>query len=177
MRWTSSGTAVAVAVVAAACAAATEHERAGAVDAEKRVLAVVRDLTGHHPFRLESVSKTLGHWLRENPGRSTEYFLVYESKDPTHDLFTEVELRVPRDPGSKQGGLLILTVNPAVCVGREAVLERFGRQPELVVPTPREPATAPLHLKYSMAWGTVSFGFPRQGRECLTDVVLDGTEA
>jgi hypothetical protein len=176
MRWARCGAAVALALLARSCATAPERGRETAVDAERRLLAVVRDLTGRHPFRPEAVSKTLGHWLRENAERATEYFLVYESKDAAHELFTEVELRVPRDPSSSQGGLLILSVSPALCVGRDAVLERFGRQPELVVPTPREPPTAPVYLRYNAAWGTMSFGFPRKGRECLTDVVLDGTE-
>ena len=176
MRWTRGGVAIVLALLAPTCATAPERGGETAVDAEQRLVAVVRDLTGRHPFRVEAVAKTLGHWLRENAERSTEYFLVYESKDPAHELFTQVELRVPRDPSSKQGGLLILGVNPALCVGRNAVLERFGRQPELVVPSPREPASAPLYLKYALAWGSLSFGFPRSGRECLTDVVLDGTD-
>lgn len=175
MTWTTCVIALGLAAVIGACEPSAGRERTGVVNAEDSLLAVIRDLMGRHPFRPDAVSKVLGHRLDEVPARSTEYFQVYESSAPTAGGVAKVELRVPRAAGSTRGGLLILTVNPQPCLTRAAVIARFGSNPELAVPTPREPADSPVYLKYPMAWGVVSFGFQRSGDGCLRDVVLDGT--
>ena len=44
------------------------------------------------------------------------------------------------------------------------------------MPSPHEPADAPMYLAYKMPWGTLRFGFRRTGDEGLTTVVLDATQ-
>jgi hypothetical protein len=136
---------------------------------------LVQSLAAERPFAVESVSKRLGEKVELVPGRSTAPFSIYRTRNDAGRLFTEIELRVPKATASSKDGLLILSVQPGLCIGKKEVMLRFGEVSRLSIPTPRQPPEDPLFFVYKLPWGDLSFGFDRLGSECLVSVVLNAT--
>lgn len=155
------------------CAGNQQRERI--VWANSELLKAVKELSAARPFEKDRVSRLTAHQLRPVPDSGNPYFSVLSSKDERGRLFREVELRVPGNGASAKDGLVVLTVQPKLCVERREVLESFGKESEISVPTPRQPPESPVYLVYQYAWGAIRFGFERTGRECLRTVILDAT--
>jgi hypothetical protein len=145
------------------------------VSAPASPLDAVEALALARPFLPESVARTLGVAVAAVPERSTPFFVVHEGRGAAGAPFAEVELRTPRAAG--KDGLVIAHLAGAVAVSKREVMDRFGLQPELAVPTPRQPPSSPLYFVYRFAWGDARFGFDRSGAELLRVVVLDATGA
>lgn len=140
------------------------------------VLKTVKALTSERPFRAERLKRALGQELHPVPAESNDFFEVFRATDAGSPLFREIEVRVPKaGSGAARDGIVVLTVQPRICVVRAEVTERFGSSPEISVPTPREPPDSPIYLVYRQPWGSLRFGMERGGRECLKTVVLDAT--
>ena len=162
------------------------------------LLDFITQLTQRRPFRHKDIAAATGHTLRIDAASSNPYFAIYQSTGAAAaavgsprsghgsasdagaaktGVISAVELREPRGKDPDQGGLLILQLGPPggdkPCVTQKDVQARFGKSPALSVPTPHQPADAPLYLVYTQDWGQLRFGFARQGSECLVTVVLD----
>lgn len=137
------------------------------------VLDTVEALMAARPLSVEGVSRILGVSLEHQPERSNPYFGIHTSARQAGMPVAEVELRLPASPD--RDGLLVVALSEEVPIGKQEVMDRFGSRPELSVPTPREPPSAPLYLVYRFGWGDVRFGFERGGRELLRRIVLDAT--
>jgi hypothetical protein len=84
------------------------------------------------------------------------------------------ELRVPLEGATRKDGLLILDLDPEQeRIDEAQVKHRFGDDPELELPTPEQPADAPIYLSYAKPWGALRFGFARPSKEFLTTIVID----
>lgn len=140
------------------------------------LLDFITKLSQRRPFRHKDIAAATGHTLRIDAASSNPYFAIYQSAAKT-GVISAVELREPRGKDPDQGGLLILQLGlpggDKPCVTQKEVLARFGKSPALSVPTPHQPADAPLYLVYTQDWGQLRFGFARKGGECLVTVVLD----
>lgn len=142
------------------------------------IFKMVQDLVASRPLRADAVAKITTQPLQPAESPSNPYFSIFTAHDDAHAHIRETELRVPR-PGSgatAEDGILILTLQTKSCITQKEVLAQFGDNPELAIPTPREPPTAPMYLVYRQPWGAMRFGFERVGRACLTTVVLDATK-
>lgn len=135
------------------------------------LFAIVDSLVDARPLTVGKTGKLVGGTLAPLVAESTERKLVYVAQATPE--FDRVELRVQSPASSTNGQFLILDLNARRCVNVETVQRRYGAQPEVSVPTPREPADTPVFLKYAHDWGTVSFGFARIGPECLRTVVIN----
>ena len=120
------------------------------------------------------LAKHLGLKL-DRSARSNQYFDVYESGASSryeHVKAAEVRLPVDRSPG--KGGFISLSIDPGIeCISVDQIFSRFGDKPELGVPTPRQPATAPLYYLYRYPWGELRLGVSRGAPECLETAVVD----
>lgn len=160
------------------------------------LLDFITQLSQRRPFRHKDIAAATGHTLRIDAASSNPYFAIYQSAGAVGSpgsghagdsaagavaaktgVITAVELREPRGKDPDPGGLLILQLGPPggdkPCVTQKEVQARFGKSPALSVPTPHQPADAPLYLVYTQDWGQLRFGFARNGSECLVTVVLD----
>ncbi len=160
------------------------------------LLDFITQLAQRRPFRHKDIAAATGHTLRIDAASSNPYFAIYQSAAAAGNpgagpasgsasgataaktgTISAVELREPRGKDPDQGGLLILQLGPpggdTPCVTQKEVQARFGKSPSLSVPTPHQPADAPLYLVYTQDWGQLRFGFARKGSECLVTVVLD----
>jgi len=142
-----------------------------AMDDPLQLFAIVDRLVDARPLTATATGKLVGGTLAPVGQRSTQHVLVYEAQGVTE--FDHVELRLQGPNSTNNGQFLILDVNAKRCVQMDVVQGRYGRDPELSVPTPRQPADSPIYLKYRRDWGTLSFGFARTGAECLRRIVLD----
>jgi hypothetical protein len=142
-----------------------------AMDDALPLFAIVDRLVDARPLTATATGKLVGGALAPNGTRSTEHVLIYEARGLAD--FSRVELRLQGPKSADDGQFLLLDVDAKRCIGTDAVQGRYGRQPELSVPTPRQPPDSPVYLKYRHDWGTLSFGFARTDAECLVQVVLD----
>lgn len=142
---------------------------------------LVSKLADGRALKPEEVGTAVGLKLVPDKGDSTPYFAVFRSKpEPAASSgsmgITAVELRTPRKPEPGQGSLLILDVDAALGIGQKDTMARFGDKPELSVPTPHQPASAPVYLAYKKPWGTLRFGFARAKAQAMISIVIDATE-
>jgi len=144
---------------------ATEAELFEALDA----------LEASRPFLVDDVSRRTGLTLVPGRDQTDGAFAVHRGSDPAGALFVEAELRVPGPAATAPDGILILWVSPAVEVTARAVTSRLGPEQDLIVPTPRQPADAPVYAVYRNAWGHLRLGFERGVRGRLVRIVLDAT--
>ena len=139
------------------------------------LLDAIEALSLARPFTTASVARALGVAVEPRADLSNAFFEVHVGRGAATSSFAEVELRTPR--AADQGGLVLVTLAPSVSLSKREVMDRFGVRPELGVPTPRQPSSAPIYFIYRFAWGDARFGFDRAGDEALRVVVLDATEA
>jgi hypothetical protein len=142
-----------------------------AMDDALSLFAIVDHIIEARPFTATAIGRLVGGTLAPVGQRSTPYVLLFEAQGTPE--FDRVELRLKGPNSTNNGQFLILDVNAKRCVGKDDVQTRYGRQPELSVPTPRQPADSPIYFKYRRDWGALSFGFARTGAECLSTVVID----
>ena len=140
------------------------------------VFTLINDLEGRRPFRVDVVSRITGFKLHRAAVQSSEYFSVYYSEDNETEVLKSVELRVPTGLATARDGMVLLDVNPLLCLTQEEVLGRFGRVPRVVAPDSDGPRDLPIYLEYDRQWGALRFGFQLTGTGCLRTVVLDATE-
>lgn len=137
-------------------------------------LDAIEALSLARPFSPASVARALGVTVSAVPDRSTPFFVVHEGRGAAGAPFAEVELRTPREAG--KDGLVIAHLAASMSISKREVMDRFGVNPELAVPTPRQPPSSPIYFVYRFAWGDARFGFDRAAPELLRVVVLDATE-
>lgn len=116
--------------------------------AETSLFQAIDEVIRQRPFTQESVARATG-------------------KIPK-SILRSVEFR----PYAK-GRLVILSVSAAPCIGTQAVMQHFGKEPEIQVPEPAAPYA--FSYWYRQSWGRVAFAFAR-GKECLVSVSLDAPE-
>ena len=139
------------------------------------LFSLLDELRDSQAMRQESLEQRLGVVFAERSMESTEYFRVLSASQSTAlRAIKGAELRVPVAKSATSGPLLVLDVDPsAQCIALDEIQKHYGRGPELNVPTPRQPSSAPLDYAYRFAWGRMSFGVSRTPPECLTRVVID----
>jgi hypothetical protein len=92
--------------------------------------------------------------------------------------FTDIEVRKPRE-GAPNRGLMIIQVRPSDCIPTAAVVERYGKIDDVVIPKPPirgqgKPAAVPMSYVYKRPWGKLSFGFVETPEgKCLSRAVID----
>jgi hypothetical protein len=139
-------------------------------DAQSLFILVDR-LVGARPLTATSTARLVGSPLRPAVDESTERTLVYAARGTPG--FERVELRVAGPRSTNNDQLLILELDGSRCIKPDDMRRRYGADPQPGVPTPHQPADAPLYFRYPIEAGTLSFGFARGGEECLKSVVLD----
>lgn len=132
-------------------------------------------LAASRPFRVDEVSRRTGLTLTPDMDQTDEVFAVHRGRNLAAPLFVEAELRTPGPKGTAPDGILILCLNPAVEVTARNATARLGSEQDLIVPTPRQPADAPVYAVYRKPWGDLRLGFERGSRGRLVKVVLDAT--
>jgi hypothetical protein len=145
------------------------------MDDASSLFAIVDRLVDARPLTAAVVGKLVSGELTPVGRDSTEYILVYQTQGAPE--FDHVELRLPGPNGAYKGQFLKLEVNAKRCVQVADVRSRYGREHDIDVPTPRQPASDPVYFVYERHWGTLSFGFARDGAQCLRGVAIDFTGA
>lgn len=140
-----------------------------------QLFELVDKLSAARPFRHEPLGKLLGKTLEFDPAESHGYFTTYRARISDSSLVQSAEVRVPTVATTAPDGLLILEVKP-LGIKQLTVVQRFGKNPELSVPTPRQPADSPLYLIYRLEWGQLKFGFSRGRDEQLVRIIWDATQ-
>jgi len=110
---------------------------------------------------------------------SGPFFSLYFSPDNCidyHSYIKKIELRSPVDK-KNPGGLIIIDLYNTEHVTGGDVVSRFGQVEDLGVPSPEQPADAPINFTYKFIWGKVSFGISKEASEALIHVVLDAYES
>jgi hypothetical protein len=134
----------------------------------------IESLASVHPFRSEKIANLTKSTLQMVAAESTPYFTVLRSTQVSDPWLTEIEVRIPTAQADAKDGLLLLTLSGKECIGQTETMAKFGKNPELEVPTPRQPPNSPVYLLYRYDWGVLKLGFAQQGsEECLSTVVLD----
>ena len=140
------------------------------------VFELVDEIETLRPFVIERVVAAAGLSIAGATIRVGQYFRYGTAADHgTEALFTEVEVRqrLVVEPG--RDGIVILSRKPEPCIDGGDVMARYGADPALSVPTPHQPPESPIYFVYARDWGKLSFGFARDGSDCLLRVVLDAT--
>ena len=142
------------------------------------LFAILDELRDSPSVREEWLEHRLGVSVAERSTESTEYFRVLHGQQSTQvPGISAVELRVPIAQSATSGPMLVLHIDASVrCVSLDEIQKHYGARPALQVPTPRQPASAPIEYEYRFAWGRMSFGISRGTTECLTRVVVDYTK-
>ena len=137
------------------------------------LLETIERLSNTRPLDKQAIEDALDVGMRGDPENANRYIFVMKSFRAPPPL-TAVELRVPLEGATRKDGLLILDLDPEQERINEAqVKHRFGDDPELELPTPEQPADAPIYLSYAKPWGALRFGFARPSKEFLTTIVID----
>ena len=141
---------------------------------------LVTELTYTPVLKPEEVAAATGLQLVPDKGESSQHFAAFRSKPraageaPGATGVQGAKLLTPRKSGSHHGSLLTLEVASALGIGQAEVKARFGDKPELSVPTPDQPASAPIVLIYQQSWGALRFRFERGKAQALVSIVIDG---
>lgn len=144
------------------------------VSKKSSVFDVIEDLLREGRLSPEATARIAGKALHVDPRSSNQSFTVFRSDRDVRAALQAVELRIPAQPGSTAGGLVVLSVDTTPCIPPSAVMQRFGTQPEVGVPEPAAPYGFAYRYKYSGR--SLSFAFARE-KECLMEVAIDATEA
>jgi len=135
------------------------------------LFTLVDRLVAVRPLTATSTARLVGKALLPVVGESTDRTLIYVARGTPE--FERVELRVAGPRSSNNDQLLILEVDGSRCLKLDDMRRHYGPSPETGVPSPHQPADAPLYFRYPVKGGTLSFGFAQRGEECLKSVVLD----
>jgi hypothetical protein len=136
---------------------------------------MIQDLIASRPFSVDGVDKITGHQLHQKEKTWNRLFLEFTSENTADPLVRATELRTPKRDmprANENVGILSLDIQPTLCVELKDVKSRFGDSPQLVVPSAHAPLSVPTGYEYRLPWGTLNFGFSREGRACLVRVVL-----
>lgn len=137
-----------------------------------KLLEKIDEIADGHAVSNARLGRQLGVTLTPDAAHSSEFTLKYGGSADTGGMFGPVELRVPGPAADTQGQLVLLDINPAVCITLNEIRQRYGVEGNLSVPTPRQPADSPIYLVYPKSWGKISFGFARDF-SCLRKVIID----
>jgi len=140
------------------------------------IFDLISTLVDARPIRADVVAKTTKAKLQRVAEESNDYFSILRGAVSTNGPLKSVEVRIPTPQASAKDGMVLLDVRTDVCTSKKETMSRFGQNPELSVPTPRQPPDAPVYLVYRYDWGVLRFGFERTGKECLKAIVLDATD-
>ncbi len=154
----------------------SQRQKDPAMSSTDDLFKTIQDLIASRPFSVDGVAKVTGHKLHQDTKTWNQLFSEFSSEEPTHPFFRATELRIPeRDlpRSTARDGILILTVQPSLCVELKDVEARFGKDPIPMMPSAHAPLSEPMGYEYRLPWGALRFGISREGRECLKDVVLD----
>lgn len=137
------------------------------------LLETIERLTNTRPLDQRAIEGALDVAMRGDHENANRYIFVMKSFRAPPPL-TAVELRVPLEGATRKDGLLIVDVDPEQeRISAAQVKHRFGDDPALELPTPEQPADAPVYLSYAKPWGALRFGFARPSQEFLTTIVVD----
>lgn len=132
---------------------------------------VVEALILHRPFTRRDVRRIAGISL---PGRDPgKYFVTFLSGRQARGIILAAEVRRPTSASSKKDGMVVLRLNTRAQITPEAVMKRFGPQPDFLVPHPEAPFGCTY--RYRQPWGDLSFQFTRRP-EYLDTVVIDAID-
>jgi hypothetical protein len=146
-------------------------EGAMAMKPTNKLLDKIDEIADGHAVGSARIQKQLGVALAPDAEQSDEYTLIYTGSAGNGTMFDTVELRVQGPAASKPRQMVLLAINPSVCVTLAEVKERYGVEGDLSISPPR-PTDDPVYLVYLKSWGKVSFGFGRDF-SCLREVVID----
>lgn len=146
------------------------------------LLEIIERLSNTRPLSQRAIEEALDVAMRGDPENVNRYIFVMKSFRVPKSL-TAVELRVPLAGATRKDGLLIVDVDPEQePIDAAQVKQRFGDHPEIELPTPEQPADAPVYLSYAKPWGALRFGFARPSNgllpahlqwELVTTIVVD----
>jgi len=137
------------------------------------LLETIERLSNTRPLDQHAIEEALDVAMRGDPENANRYIFVMKSFRAPKPLMS-VELRLPLEGATRKDGLLIVDIDPnQEQISAEQVKHRFGDEPSLEVPTPEQPAEAPVYLSYAKPWGALRFGFARPSKAFLTTVVVD----
>lgn len=137
---------------------------------------LIQELIASRPLSVDGVTKLTGHQLHPATRAWNQLFAEFSSDEPTHPFLRSTELRVPKREKARstaRDGILILTIQPSLCVELKDIQSRFGNDPSRMIPSAHAPLSVPMSYEYRFPWGALRFGISREGRECLKGVVLD----
>jgi hypothetical protein len=135
-------------------------------------LEAITALLGSHPFQAHRVAAALGASLTAVQGPpSNRFFTVYRG-GPAGPL-RSVEVREPTDASPAKGGMVLVELDPALCLREPDLGDRFGPADPgpPAPPPPTGPADSPRYKVHRQAWGAVRVGYSADG--CVVSVVVD----
>lgn len=116
-------------------------------------------LVAARPLTREKVERLTGVELAPSHQGMNPFYALYESRGPRGYL-KRVELREAKEGGTRQGGILILDLEPeAAQVVHSRISERYGKDFSYEPPQPNGPPKAPAYYLYKKAWGELRFGW------------------
>lgn len=136
------------------------------------LLVLLQTLSAELPLSQAKVEAQLGSSLQAQASQNNPAFLLLEGGSCLQGRVERVELRLPNQHTHRLDGLLILHIAPAAGLSLNTLLEELGELYTLVVPHPRQPATAPLIYQFAQSWGTLRVGVSRD-TEALQLLVMD----
>lgn len=130
------------------------------------VLEIVEGLGDQRQAGIEGVRSYFGVEFRklEDMPDQTE---VFASTGRTRfGAIRSVTVSIDHVAGSTPTVLMAIDTEVS-CVTLKDITARFGQFANMVVPTPRQPANAPIRYDYPVPWGLVSFLVSRGAKTCL----------
>lgn len=147
-----------------------------AMSSTDNLFKMIQGLIASRPFSVDGVAKVTGHKRHQDTKTWNQLFSEFSSEEPTHPFLRSTELRIPKRDmprSTARDGILILNVQPSLCVELKDIEARFGKDSVPMIPSAHAPLSEPMGYEYRFPWGALRFGISREGRECLKDVVLD----
>jgi hypothetical protein len=153
--------------------------------AGEQILEKIAELLEAGTLTRELAEAVLAVTLFVQP-QSNDYFTYYESTPNPDDLaygtaITAVDFRTPTAEAQAQGPLLNVTIAPNQELPADRVLDFFGGEPRLVVPSPPlaggpPDATTVVNVyEYAYANGVLRLGIGPGPEEYLLQFVIDQT--
>ncbi|MGC8477097.1 MAG: hypothetical protein ACP5NP_12150 [Acetobacteraceae bacterium] len=140
-----------------------------------RLFDILQRLSGAGPMRPETVGARIGVVLARDPAASDAVKDVFASAAVGGNLVEAARLSCPASTLAGTSSSLVLTLAPAVRIGKADVREAYGAESSTIIPTPREPPGSPMGLWYRRDWADVLFSFSTT-EDRLIGVIIDERE-
>lgn len=136
--------------------------------------ALIDDLVASLPPDPERVGAVLGVALARDEQTSGPFEDLWQGASPAgRGPFEQVMLRLPGALAESRQSTLVLQLAQSRFVTRDDIVERYGTDYALRLPSPRYPAgSVPAYMSYELPWGRLGFGVSLDEPGHLREILL-----